>query len=1153
MKNVYQLQRAWSWRYYYFKFSKIVRTMKIILALFFLSVNVVFAIDSYAQQTKLSFELKNKRIIDVIDAIEKQSDFRFFYDGDLIDVEQPISIKADKKAVLAILADVFPTREVDYKVIGKDVILTSISPKRTKQTIANKQQAVSGQVVDEMGEPLPGVSVRLKNTKTGTLTDANGKYTLRLSDTEGVLIFSYLGFNSLEEAIGARAIINVTMRGEMRQMDEVVAVGYGTVKRANLGGAVSTVDSRTFESRPVRNAANALQGQVPGLTVVRNGGAPGSSPTLRIRDVSSINGGSPLVLIDGAEGDLGLINSADIENISVLKDGTAAIYGARAADGVILVTTKNGRKNQDLRISLQSYYSLKTPALVKKAASLYEHAAMALEIRDGSFPIEYTQDELQLILEGSDRVDPTSNWGRWTGYPKFYKNQDWNKLIIGNGNLQNYNLGISGGGDKYTYLISLGHAREEGLPKFGIDNDKRYYARAKSTIDLTKNLQYDFNLSYEANNRNYSSGISEGQNIWELTYKTRSWAPLRNPAGRFYTFEGFDNPAQVLEEGGESSLTGGNLTFNNQLTYKVTKDLNLVGRAVVRKNDVDSSIVQKMLYSYNWDNVNHRTARLPNSAERKYAKTLYKNFTLYGDYKKTIGKHDIGIMVGAASESANYDMFRARRINFDQQESMPLNLGSAQDQLASGQGNAWTINSFFSRINYAFNNKYLLEATLRADGSSRFDPNYRWGYFPGANATWRVAEEAFIKKLNFFNDLKLRASYGEMGNQSGIGPYDYIELISLYPGYYPFGNGQRGQLATQSNLVSKSRTWETIISKNIGMDFSMLRDRLYGSLDYFWKNNNNMLIPIAYPSALGIEAPTTNSGKLAIQGWELNIGWRDQMGDFSYSVRANISDAKNKVTQRIGNNLIGLGNNATPAGYPLNSYFGYVFDGIIQNEQELAAYRARFPNEGMIQTQVGVGDAKYKDMDGDGRLSELGNGSPGSGDLIYLGDANPRYNFGVNLFAAYKGFDFTAFIQGIGRRTMILEGEASMPFYFPWFQSAQYWYGKTWTPEHTDAQYPAITLTDKRYYNYNPSTNTTHRVGYARLKNVQIGYTFPKKLTQRIKLEKLRIYFSGEDLFEIHNTPGGWDPEDRGNIEGGGSYTSYPFARNYSLGLNLIF
>jgi len=1148
MKNVYQLQRAWGCCYYFSKSSKILRTMKLMLALLFLSVNVVFAIDSYAQQTKLSIDVKNKKIIDVLDAIEKQSDFRFFYDGNLVDVEQPVSIKANKKAVLSILSDIFPANNVDYKVIGKDVILKSTDPINTKHPLSDRQQAVAGQVTDEMGEPIPGVSVVLKGTKTGTLTDANGKYTLRLSNTDGILVFSYLGYVTQEEVIGTKTSINVILKGEMRQMDEVVAVGYGTIKRANLGGAVATTDARTFESRPVRNAANALQGQVPGLTVIRTSGTPGSSPVLRIRDISSVNGGSPLVLIDGAEGDLGLINPADIENISVLKDGTAAIYGARAADGVILVTTKNGRKNQDLRISLDGYYSLKTPALLKKTASLYEHAAMALEIRDGSFPIEYTQDELQLILEGSDRVDPTSDWGRWSGYPKFYKNQDWNDMIIGNGNLQNYNLGLSGGGDKYTYLISLGHAREAGLPKFGVDNDKRYYARAKSTIDITKNLQYDFNLSYEANNRNYSSGISEGQqNIWELIYKTRSWAPLRNPAGRFYTFEGFDNPAQLLEEGGESSLTGGNLTFNNQLSYKINKDLNLVGRAVVRKNDADNSIVQKILYSYNWDDVNHRMARNPNSAERNYAKTLSKNFTLYGDYKKTFGQHDIGVMVGAASESANYDMFWARRINFDQQESMPLNLGSPEDQNASGEGNAWTINSFFSRVNYAFNNKYLLEGTLRADGSSRFDPNYRWGYFPGANVTWRVAEESFIKKLNFFDDLKLRASYGEMGNQSGIGPYDYIELITINDSYYPFGNGQRGQMATQSNLVSKSRTWETVISKNIGMDFSILKDRLYGSVDYFWKNNKNMLIPIAYPSALGIDAPTTNSGRLAIHGWELNIGWRDQVGDFSYSVRANISDAKNEVSQRIGNNLIRLGNNRTPTGYPMDSYFGYVFDGIIQNEQELADYRARFPNEGMIQTQVTVGDAKYQDLDGDGKLSELGDGTAGAGDMIYLGNTNPRYNFGVNLYAAYKGFDFTAFIQGVGSRTMFLEGEASMPFSQPWFQSAEYWYGKTWTPERTDAKYPAITLTDKREYNYRVSTNTKHSVGYVRLKNLQVGYTIPKKYTQRIKLEKLRIYFSGEDLFEIHNAPGGWDPEDSG------SYVSYPFARNYSLGLNLVF
>ena len=546
-----------------------------------------------------------------------------------------------------------------------------------------------------------------------------------------------------------------------------------------------------------------------------------------------------------------MINPSDIENISVLKDGTAAIYGARASDGVILVTTKSGKRNQKTSVAFDAYYSIKTPALLRKPANLLQHAEMALEITDGSFTPEYTRDQLDLIRQNSDLVLTDAEWGRWTGYPQFFKDQDWNDMLIGNGNMQNYNVNISGGGERYSYMLSLGHQREEGIPKFGEDVNKRYFVRAKSSVEIFKNLTYDLNLAYEASNRDYSSGLTEGQNIWELIYKTRSWTPMYNPSGTFYTFEGFDNPAQVLEDGGMVNKTTGNITVNNQLRWKVIDGLQLVGQAVIRKYDQDENVTNKKIINYDWDNNEVREKRTPNSAERRYQKTLSKNFTLYADYKKNFNdRHDLSVMVG----------------------------------------------------------------------TSRFDPDHRWGWFPGVNAAWRVGEEGFMKRLGWFEDLKVRASYGEMGNQSGIGLYDYIQLISLSNDYYPFGAGVKGQMATSGNIISTSRTWETIQTTNVGFDFSTLNNRLYGSFDYFWKENKNMLIPKTYPSMLGADAPSTNSGHLSIHGWEISLGWRDQIKDFSYSVRFNISDAKNKVVDRVGSNLIQLGNNETPTGYPLNSY-----------------------------------------------------------------------------------------------------------------------------------------------------------------------------------------------------------------------------------------
>lgn len=1130
--------------------NKLPLTMKLTLLFIMLSVHTVFAVQSYAQETILSLHIENKKVIDVLDEIEKQSEFRFYYNSKVVDVNRVVSVKVERKAVFDVLNELFDNSNVDYRVIDKDIILTPGKNQLSQVNASQQQQnSVTGTITDEItGEPLPGVSVQIKGATTGTISNMDGVYLINVPDENTVLTFSFMGYVTQEITVGNRRNINIAMKEDILQMDEVVVIGYGTVKRTNLAGAVGTTDSKTFQSRPVNNAATALQGEVPGLTVIRQGGAPGSEPVIRIRDVSSTNGGSPLILIDGAEGSLNMINPADIENVSVLKDGTAAIYGARAADGVILITTKNARRNQKLRVTLDAYYSLKKPALLKKAANLYQHALMGLEITDGSFPIEYTQDELQLIREGSDKVIPAGQWGRWSGFEKFYKDQNWNDHIIGNGNMQNYNVGFSGGGEKYSYLISLGYQREEGLPKFGIDNDKRYFVRAKSNIEILKNLQYDLNLSYEASSRNYSSGISEGQNIWELIYKARSWAPVYNPAGNFYTFEGFDNPAQVLEEGGRSNRTTGNFTINNQLSWQPLEGLNIIGRAVIRKSDEDKNIINKMIYSYNWSNVNHRTARKPNSAERNYGKTLSRNFTLYGEYKNSFGKHDISVMVGGAHESEDYEFFSAKRINFDQQEIMSLQLGSSENQNAWSEGNAWTINSFFSRVGYTFANKYIIEGTIRADGSSRFHKDHRWGYFPGVSVAWRLNEENFMRNLNIFDDFKLRGSYGEMGNQSGIGLYDYIQLVSISKDYYPFGDGQKGQMASPGNIISTSRTWETILSTDVGLDFSTLNNRLYGSFDYFWKTNKNMLIPVTYPSMLGTTAPSTNSGRLEVKGWEISLGWRDQIGEFGYSVRASLSDARNKLVNRIGSNVISLGKNDTPSGYPLHSYFGYVFDGIIQNEQELQDYKARFPNRGFdAYGELSVGDAKYKDLDGDGMLSVSGDGTEGSGDVVYLGNTDPRYTFGFNLGANYKGFDFTAFIQGVGKRTMFLEGEADKPFAQPWYQSAAYWFGKTWTPERTNAKYPAITGKGKRAYNYYVSTNTKHNIGYARLKNLQLGYTLPAKIVESIKLEKVRIYFSGEDLFEIHNAPGGWDPED------GGGYISYPFARNFSLGVNVVF
>lgn len=1005
----------------------------------------------------------------------------------------------------------------------------------------SRAKVIVGKVLDTDMAPVIGASIMVKGTQTGTITDIDGSFELEVTSGD-VLTVASLGYLTEEIKVGDRSSIEVILEEDSQLLEEVVVVGYGTVKRVNASGAIGTTGSRTFESRPVQNAISALQGEMPGVIVTRNGGTPGGSDVnISVRDISSINGGSPLVLVDGAEGTLSLLNPSDIESISVLKDASAAIYGARAADGVILVTTKSGRKNQPLKVSFDAYYAIRKPGLLKKTVNLYQYARMGLEITDGSWAPEYTAEDLPKIQAGSDEVIPDAVWGT---YPKFFRYVNVRDELLGNGNMQSYNVNLTGGGGTYKYLVSLGYQNENGIPKYGKDNNKNYFVRVKTSIDILKNLNFDLNMSYEASDRNYSTQI-DGRagvvdNLWGSIFKLRCWAPIYNPAGGYYTFQYYSNLAQALEELGDKRTTTSNVTFNGTLDWEITNGLELTGQAVVKHSTGDAQATYLEVEWYDWNNNAFGKYDTPNWAERNYSKTLYKNFTVYLTYNGTFGNgHSLNMMAGAAHESSNYDSFYAARQNFNQQEVLSLQLGSPDNQTATSEGNAWTLNSYFLRLNYSFRDKYIIEGIFRADGSSKFQKNSRWGYFPGVSVAWRASEEEFLKRLDVFDNLKLRASYGALGNQSGIGLYDYIQLISIAGTYYPFGDGVKGSLAYPSNMVSLERTWETIRTANIGLDVSVFDNRLNASFDYFRKSNDNMLISKVYPDVLGASAPKTNDGKLLVNGWEVSLGWKDEVNDFIYSVRASLSDSRNRIIVGNAGASKVLGLNTALEGYPINSYFGYEFDGIIQSEQERQEYLAAFPDGG-VPGNVTVGDAKYKDLNGDGKLDT-------SGDTVYLGDLNPRYSFGFNFNAEYKGFDLGLFIQGVGRRVMFLEGEASLPFSQWWYDPLEYWYGKTWTADRTDAKYPAITLDNKRYYNYQVSDNTRFNTSYVRLKNVQIGYTIPGRLTEKAGMEKVRVYFSGEDLFEIHNVPGGYDPENTG------SYSNYPFTRNFSFGVNIVF
>lgn len=532
-----------------------------------------------------------------------------------------------------------------------------------------------------------------------------------------------------------------------------------------------------------------------------------------------------------------------------------------------------------------------------------------------------------------------------------------------------------------------------------------------------------------------------------------------------------------------------------------------------------------------------------NWLQEQNSQNKYHNYTGYLQYNKKFGGlHDIDVMAGGSYEKNEFKNSTVGRYNIVSDNVWDLSLGVG-DMWSSGGANHWAIGSFFSRVGYVYDEKYLVEANVRFDGSSRFQlSDTRWGLFPGISVGWRLSKESFFRNLNWINELKLRASYGEAGNQEGIGLYDFIQQISL-GGAYPFGAGRQDPAATLLGMVSYNRTWETVVNKNIGVDASLLSNKLNFSFDYFIKRNKDMLISVAYPSLLGTAPSTSNAGGLKTWGFETSLGWNDKIGNLQYSVRLLFSDAQNKLTNLGGANTYNLGMNSYREGFPINSYFAYVFDGVIRTQKELDEYKLL----GGVPSDIGIGDAKFKDLNNDGKISLYSDIPGNDGDVKNVGNTAPRYSYGINFGTNYKGFDLGVFFQGVGKRTLFRTGDYSMPWSDWWRQPPSYYYGKTWHQDRPDAEYPKLTHGNIRWWNYQASSLQQINAAYIRLKNLQIGFTLPENMIRKISLSRARIYFSGQDLWEAHHVKGGWDPE---SADWGGNY---PFQRYYSFGIDITF
>ena len=1113
---------------------------------------------SWVLRQPLSLALDGVTLKEALAEISRQARLNLVYADDDLPIAATVNLRADRITVAAALTDVLLDAGVDV-VFTPDGRATLV---KRPDGPAVQLGSIAGRVTaTETGAPLPRAIVSVTGTRLTAETDTAGRYVIGSVPVGTHRVRArMLGYTPADTSVvvaeGQEAVVNFQLKAQAIELEAVVAVGYGEKRREDLTGAVGTVSSQALESRPITNTLSALQGALPGLIVQRSGGQPGVEDfDLNLRGVSSANGGNtPLVLIDGVPGNLDLVNPADIESITALKDAAASIYGARAADGALLVTTRRGTRTAPVFTYSNNTAVTKLTGMMDTPNN-YQMAVMDNEanIHAGAAPM-YTPDLLNRVRIGDPTPIPHPIYAS-SGWMLFFTNTDWRKALFEDGFEQKHTVSVLGGGDNSTYYVSAAYSDQNGVIRYANDNNRRYQLRLNYDYDFSRRVRLETRLGVENQDRSDIGGFTHGSWCscpWVIVEGIFGMPnhPIYTESGQhFFAQGGWGNAVAQAKEAATATFVTRNVNTNFKLIVEPLDGLKLNLQSGIDYRTEDNTDIGKSFPYYQWNDSNiayYSTNPDQNWVGRYNGTTVHRNYVGYAQFSRTFAdRHAVELMGGVSHEDDDVDWFQAGRYNFPNQDVWGLNLGGTGNTWTGGGGSQWAIRSLFSRLSYGFNNKYLLDATLRYDGSSRFRPDKRWGLFPGVSLAWRISEEPFARRhLSTFDDLKLRVSYGETGNQEGINLYDYLQLITIGGrGPYPFGAGGQDQSAYLSGMVAKDRTWETIATTNVGWDATLLSSRLNVTFDYFVKRNKDMLVPINAPALLGATPPFANAGSLKAWGFETSVGWRGALRGLSYSARISLSDAQNKVVNYGGQDTYVLGYNYVRQGYPVNTYFGYVFDGLIRNQAELDAYKLL----GGVPSDIGIGDARYKDLNGDGKISLYGDNPGQDGDVVDLGNLAPRYTYGLNLTLAWKRFDLGTFFQGVGKRTLFREGDYRMPWSDWWRQPPLFYYGQTWNEDRPNAPYPRLSHGDIRFWNYQPSSLQRVNAAYLRLKNLQVGFTLPERLIAKARMTHARVYFSGFDLWEKHSVKGGWDPE---SIANG---FNYPFQRLYSFGMDITF
>jgi len=990
-------------------------------------------------------------------------------------------------------------------------------------------QALSGKVVDQQGGPIPGVNVSIKGTRTGMTTNDDGRFTLSATQENNTLVFTFVGYQTQEIAARIGANITVTLLENNEQLGEVVVVGYGTQKKVNLTGSVSVISGKDLTERPVASTSLALQGAAPGVTIRQQSGVPGGDGGgISVRGVGSMSAGSnPLVLVDNVEMSLDAIDPNSIESISVLKDAAAsAVYGSRAANGVILVTTKRG--GNGVKVSYNSNFTKQEAVDLPVKVTALEHMQLW----------DVAQANSGLPLTFKDKIAEFQNLGA-DNFSRF--DTDWKALVLtNNGLMQNHNINVSAGTEKIKVFASGGFLDQNGLT--ANTNYKRTDLRFNTDVALTSKLSASMDLVLNKSDRNWP-GNSSPTAIIRYMLGLPAIAPGRFDNGEWGEGWSNNNPAAQAEDGGFEKFVTDSRIISGTLNYKPFDGLELLANyssnaAVSRNRRMQG---QYDIYEADVANNELKFARswpLNNAITDNFGQTKIDMFRTQATYTKALGVHNFKLLAGFSTEKFTTGGVNATRLNLISEDFPYLNTGDAIGQSLSGGINEFNMASVYSRLNYDYKEKYLLELNGRFDASSRFIEENWWELFPSVSAGWRISKEDWWSGLsNVINEAKIRGSYGALGNQS-ISEGGLPNYYPTYPKYntglgyaYYFNNVMNSGYALTA-AANPGIRWETSKILDIGADFSLINNRLNITADYFRRDITDMLQVDLIPTYVGLSAPFINIGTMRNTGWELSLGWKDKIKDFNYQLTANLSDVKNEIIDLNGQEYIS-GAVITKEGYAYNSYFGYKADGLFQTQAEIDSGPFHYAT-------TKPGDIRYQDINGDNKIDAK--------DRTVLGNYFPRYEYSFNVAAQFKGFDFTAFFQGVGQMENYLSGTGTQPFFSSSFQGSMYEHQKDyWSPENTTAAYPRLTA-NSNTNNYQTSSFWMGDASFLRLKNVVLGYTLPAAITNKIKIASARIYVSGQNLKTWSNYFPGFDPEQK---DTGGEF--YPIMTTYTVGLNVNF